>query len=223
MESKGSSAKELFVAEAEGASAVEPAILEGAEAEPEITVRVADHERHPVAADGVQETFLFIERSVPLIFRQLVSLLFENEGRALGAGEDGLLTAEEIHPLLRSGRADDDRLECANAKPVAGLQDPAWVREVGVGDIVIEIVELFKIPLQERGEPSRLIVVIRHRDDAEIHEQSEPPRLLRGFGGQVGFGRSCVDDGTHRFVLSFFQTTGTELTLGVASVLYLPL
>lgn len=145
-------------------------MLEVTEDEAEVPVRVGEHIRHPVVAAGIPESILFIKGSIPPAFRQLVTLLFEDEGRALRAGVDGLLSCQERHALLRSGRAVDDLLERANAEFVAGLQDSSRIREVFVGDVIVVVIEFFTILLTECREPLFMHIVVGHRDDAEVHE-----------------------------------------------------
>ncbi len=170
----------LDITETEEGTAADPDIPEAAKEEPEATVRAAAHDRHPVAAVSIApETILFIEGSIPLIFRQLVAHLFENEGRALCAGVDSLLNYQERHAFLRGSRAGGDLLERANAELFARPQYPSRIREVLVGDLVVVVIELFTVLLTERLKPLVIHVIIGHRDDAEVHEQSE---LFGGFG-----------------------------------------
>lgn len=168
----------INLGEAEEGTVAEPDTPEGAKEELEVIVRVAAHARHPVAAVSIcPETILFIEGGIPLTFRQLVALLIEDEGRALCASVDGLLSCQEHHVLLRGGHAANDLLERANAELVARLQDPSRIREVLVGDLVVVVIERLLLatlmPLIEFGEPSRVIIIVRHRDDSEVHEQSK--------------------------------------------------
>jgi len=171
----------LDVAEAEEGVVPVPDILEVTEVPVKATVRVSVHVRHPVGAVGIgPETFLFIEGGVPLTLRQLITLLFEDEGRALCAGVDGLLSCQERHALLGRGVPGGDRLERADAELVARLENTSRIREVDIGDVIVDAVELFTVLLHGLVELGCMIVVIGHRDDAEIHEQSEV------FGGFCG-------------------------------------
>lgn len=187
----------LDVAEAEEGMIVVPDILEGAKAEIVSTVRVAIHKRHPGATVGIPETIRFIERHIPFAFRQLVTLLFEDEGCALCACVDGLLSCQERHALLARGDPVDDLLECANAELVTRLQNTRRIGEVLVGYVaivVIVVIKLFTVLLTERRKPLLMHVVVGHYDNAEVHKQSELPRQLD---------RICADDIiSHRFVLS---------------------
>lgn len=173
----------LLVAEAEEGAADVPDVLEAAETEVEVTIRVRAHDRHPVAAVGVPpEPVRLIERCVPLALRQLVTLLFENESCSLCASEYGILSTEEVHAFSRGGRPTDDLLERAYAKLVARLQDAAGIREVRIGDGIAEAVErlLFATLMLhlELREPHRRLVVRRHRDGAKVCEQGELLRRL---------------------------------------------
>lgn len=173
----------LDVAEAEEGMDVAPDTLEAAKAEPEATIRVAVHARHPVAAAGIPKTILFIEGSIPLTFRQLIALLIEDEGCTLCAGVDGLLSCQECHALRGGGRAAGNLLERANAELVARLENPGWIREVFVGDFVVVVIELLTVLLTKRREAGFMDVVVGHRDDAEVYKQSE---LLGGFRRSCG-------------------------------------
>ena len=143
-----------------------PDILEVAKVEIEVTVRVAVHVRHPVVVIGIcPETILFIERGIPLTFRQLVTLLIEDEGHALRAGVDGLLSCQERHALLGRCGPADYLLERPNAELVAGLENAGRVREFGICDRIVVVIELFRVLLTKRREPLLVHVVIGHRND----------------------------------------------------------
>lgn len=193
----------LLVAEAEESVGVDPDSPEEAKVEPEVTAREAVHARHPAAAVGIfPETILFIERGIPFTFRQLVALLFEDEGSPLSAGMDGLLSCQERHAFLRGGRALDDLLERANAELVARLQNASRFREILVGDVVVVVVELVTVLLAEHRQPFVVHVVVEHRDDAEVCEQVE---LFLGFSRRRGL-RSRLFTCHERIAFIFAET-----------------
>ena len=162
------------VAEAEEGAVVVPDIPEVAEAEAEAAIRVSVHARHPVVAVGIfPKTLGLVERSIPVAFRQLVAFLVEDERDTLRTSVNCSLRGKKCYALLRGGRARHDLLERTDSKLLAGLQNTARVRKVRVGDRVVVIVELLAVLPTERTQSSRMVVVVGHRDDAEIHEQAE--------------------------------------------------
>jgi len=151
---------------------------EVAEVEAPDATRAAVQARHTAVAAAIfPEPIRLIEGSITFAFRQLVALLFENQGQTLRAGMNGVLGGEKIHSFLWGGRSADVLLEHTDTEFVAGLQNSARIREVLVGNIVVIEIEwlLFTalVLLVELDELGRVVIVSRHRDDAEIDKQGE--------------------------------------------------
>ncbi len=194
---KGLSVRGLQVAEDEESVAVDPDVLEAVEVPVEVAVRVGADLRNPVATASVfPERFLLVKGSIPVTFRQLLSLLFEDETGALSSGVDRApLTLDERHPFLGSGGSETGLPERLDAELVAGLQNPAGPGEVLVRDIFVVEIELLAVPLLEARKIGSVIEIGRHFHDSEVSEDDE----LVGGGGRFGGNgsRRTIQGGQH--------------------------
>ncbi len=134
------------------------------------------------------EAFLFIERGVPVALWQLVSLLVEDMGQPLCTDMNGPLLGEKLHAFLAGRLTFDDLFEGRDQQFVAGFQNSRRIREVLVITVVVVSVERLLLSalmtLLESGKTCDVVVVRRHRDDAEVNEQAE---LHDWLGGRRGF------------------------------------
>ncbi len=188
-----------------------PDILEAAEVEVEGTVRVGNHERHPVEAASIfPEPIFFIKGGIPETFRQLVALLFEDKRSSLSAGVDRLLRGEERHAFFRGSRAGHNLLERPDPKLVARLEYSARIRKVWIGYCIVAVIELPTVLFTEQGQPSRMVVIVRHHNDAQVREQSE---LLHGFRLRLLPVAEAVFAGFRREIVEPLPVIEAELAL----------
>lgn len=164
-----------LVAEAEEGTDPMPGVTEVAQVEPEAGVQAGVHARHLMAEVGIKvQTVFFVERGVPLALRQFFALLCEDESSTLRSREDiARLSTEEVHPFSRRGFANNNLMERSHPQPIAGFQNPRRIREVGVVDIVVIVVELFTVRLLEGREGGRMVVASWHFNDAKVAQERE--------------------------------------------------